>query len=248
MADSGMEKMIERPKMSHAYDEKYFEGLNRYSFWGNNQYREAQRLHTLGALCQPQRDDDVLELGCGTGHYTRFLACRVRRIVGVDFSEAAIIKARSEKNAENIQYITADIQNLELFPLGSFQKIVAVDVLEHLTNAQLANALSEVDRLLDPQGLFILFTPCRTHWIERLKGRNILLKQTTGHVGVRSEQEIRRYIGRSGLQVEEVIRFETCIPLLRLLERQCKKLPVIGNLFVSRLGMSASKTAPGVKG
>lgn len=234
--------------MSHPYDEKYFEGLNKHGFWGNNRYREAQRMRTLRVLCQPQKDDDVLELGCGTGRYTKYLAHLVRRIVGVDFSEAAIIKARSGRNAENIQYVLADIQHLDQFPRETFRKIVAIDVLEHLPDDQLAGVLNEANRLLTRQGLFMLFTPCRTHWIERLKGRNILLKQTTGHVGVRSEQEIRNYMGRSGLQVKEVIRFETCIPVLRMLERHLKKLPVIGTLFVSRLGMSASKTATGVEG
>jgi cyclopropane fatty-acyl-phospholipid synthase-like methyltransferase len=172
----------------------------------------------------------------------------VRRIVGVDFSETAILKARSGTNAENIQYVLADIQHLDPFPRESFQKIVAIDVVEHLTDRQLATVLSEVERLLTRQGLFILFTPCRTHWIERLKDRNFPVKQTAGHIGVRSERELGKVMERSGLQVKTVLRFETCIPVLRLLERRLKKLPVMGNLFVSRLGMSASKTGLGPSG
>ena len=234
--------MIGQKTLSPPYDEKYFEGLNRHSFWGNNRYRECQRIHTLETLCQPQKNDDLLELGCGTGHYTRLLAPRVRRIVGVDFSEAAIRKARAEHCPENTQYLLADIQELGQFPQESFQKIVAIDVLEHLTDGQLANVLNEANRLLALKGLFVLFTPCRTHWIERFKNRNFLIEQTTGHIGVRTEQEVRDCIRRSGLQVKEVIRYETCIPVLRLLERRFKKIPAIGDLFVSRLGLSASKT------
>jgi ubiquinone/menaquinone biosynthesis C-methylase UbiE len=174
--------------------------------------------------------------------YTRLLSGRAREIVVVDFSEAAILRARSENNAENIRYVLADIQNLNPFPQDTFQKVVAIDVLEHLTDDQLDKVLIEVNRVLSGQGLFILFTPCRTHWIERLKSRNLLLKQTPGHIGVRTEKEIRDSLQRSGLQVKEVIRYETCIPVLRLLERHLKKLPPIGNHFVSRLGISTSKT------
>ncbi|MCX5839646.1 MAG: class I SAM-dependent methyltransferase [Deltaproteobacteria bacterium] len=227
--------------MRNPYDEGYFRRLNRLNRIGNNPYRESQRLDVIEHLCRPMHEDRILELGCGTGVYTRLLAGHARGIVGVDFSEAAIIRARSENSAENIQYVLTDIQNLSPFLRDTFQKVVAVDVLEHLTDVQLVNVLREVNRVLSRQGLFILFTPCRTHWIERLKSRNFLLKQTPGHIGVRTEQEIRDSMQRSGLQVNEIIRYETCIPVLRLLERHLKKLPSIGNHFVSRLGMSASK-------
>lgn len=234
--------------MSTSYDEIYFRRLNRLNRIGNNAYRESQRLAVIEHLCRPMREDRILELGCGTGVYTRLLADRAREIVGVDFSETAILRARSEKSAKNIQYVLADIQNLSPFPRDTFQKVVAVDVLEHLTDGQLVNVLLEVNRVLSRQGLFILFTPCRTHWIERLKNRHFLLKQTPGHIGVRTELEIRDSMQRSGLELKEVIRYETCIPVLRLLEKRLARLSGIGNLFVSRLGMSASKTLPGVEG
>lgn len=228
--------------MRNLYDEVYFRRLNRLNRIGNNPYRESQRLDVIERLCRPMREDRVLELGCGAGVYTRLLASRARGVVGVDFSEAAIRMARSENSAENIRYVLADIQNLSPFPPETFQKVVAIDVLEHLTDDQFDSVLLEVNRILGRQGLFILFTPCRTHWIERLKSRNLLLKQTPGHIGVRTEQKIRDAIQRSGLQVKEVIRYETCIPVLRLLEQYIIKLQPIGNHFVSRLGMSASKT------
>jgi cyclopropane fatty-acyl-phospholipid synthase-like methyltransferase len=234
--------MRDETAMKNPYNEIYFRRLNRLNMIGNNMYRESQRLDVIEHLCKPMHEDRILELGCGTGMYTRLLSGCAREIVGVDFSEAAILRARSENNAENIRYVLADIQNLNPFPLGTFQKVVAIDVLEHLNGSQLDKVLLEVNRVLDSQGLFILFTPCRTHWIERLKSRSLLLKQTPGHIGVRTEQEIGDAIQHSGLQVKEVIRYETCIPVLRLLERHLIKLQPVGNHFVSRLGISASKT------
>jgi 2-polyprenyl-3-methyl-5-hydroxy-6-metoxy-1,4-benzoquinol methylase len=228
--------------MRNPYDEVYFRRLNQLNRIGNNMYRESQRLALIEHLCKPMHEDKILELGCGNGMYTRLLSGRAREIVGVDFSEVAIMKARSENSSDNIRYVVGDIQNLTAFPRDNFQKVVAIDVLEHLTDSQLGKVLLEVNRLLDRRGLFILFTPCRTHWIERLKSWKFLLKQTPGHVGVRTEVEIMDFMRRSGLQVKEIIRYETCIPVLRLLERRLIKFQPIGNHFVSRLGIVASKT------
>ncbi|HOX94578.1 MAG TPA: class I SAM-dependent methyltransferase [Syntrophales bacterium] len=226
--------------MKPLYDSAYYEKLNRPGLFGNNAFRERQRLQTIERLCMPGPADDVLELGCGSGHYTRWLAGRVRKVAGVDFSPAAIEKARSMGAPDNVQYAVADICSLTLFDDHSFDKIIAIDVLEHLSDDHLAGALSEAARLLRTHGTFVFFTPCRSHWIERLKHGNRLLRQTTGHVGVRTEEEYRRLVERHGLQTTDVIRYETCIPLLRVIEGKIKDLPSAGDFFVSRLGIAVS--------
>jgi len=226
--------------MKPLYDSVYYEKLNRPGLIGNNAFRERQRLQTIERLCLPGPADDILEFGCGSGHYTRWLAGRVRKVTGVDFSPAAIEKARTMGAPDNVQYAVADICSLTLFGDQSFDKIIAIDVLEHLSDDQLAGALSETTRLLRTHGVFVFFTPCRSHWFERLKHRNWILRQTAGHVGVRTEEEYRRLVERHGLQATDVIRFETCIPLLRMIEGKMKNLPSIGDFFVSRLGVAVS--------
>lgn len=225
--------------MKQLYDRTYYEKLNRFNFIGNNVFRERQRLHTIERLCQPGPADDVLELGCGGGHYTRWLAGRVRTVIGVDFSGAAIEKARSLGMQHNMQYAVADICSLRLFPDQRFDKIIAIDVLEHLSDADLAGALSEVRRLLTGHGVFVFFTPCRSHWLERLKHRNILFRQTAGHIGVRTEREYRNIVDQQGLEIKDIIRYETCIPLWRTIEGKMKGMSSTGGLFVSRLGVAA---------
>ncbi|HPC73222.1 MAG TPA: methyltransferase domain-containing protein [Syntrophales bacterium] len=235
-----MAKTTEAMTMAHPYDAKYFEGLNRPGFWGNNSFREAQRMHTLEALCQPRKDDELLELGCGTGRYTRVLADRVRRIVGVDFSAAAIEKALSESTRPNMELRKADIRDLRIFLDRSFDKIVAIDVLEHLSDDDLRAVLAEVKRLMREEALFVFFTPSGSHWIERLKQKGIL-RQVTGHIRVRTEREYGDILHRQGFRIRDVIRYETCIPLWRLIEGKMKDMPFTGGgVFVSRLGMSVS--------
>jgi SAM-dependent methyltransferase len=225
----------------HLYDEAYFEHLHRHTSVGNNIYRELQRLETIELLCKPGITDDVLELGCGTGFYTRLLAPSVHRAVGVDFSPIAIEKAISQGLGNNTEFVIADMQNLRMFPDNAFDKLLAIDVLEHLSDSQLQASLCEIARLLRQDGVFVFFTPCRSHWIERLKSKNIILKQLKGHIGVRTEAEYRQIVQSVGLEVRAVLRYETCIPVLRLLERVLKRIPVLGSLFTSRLGVMISK-------
>ena len=227
--------------MKQPYDSTYYEKLNRFNLIGNNAFRERQRLQTIDRLCRPGPADDFLELGCGSGHYTRWLADRVRKIVGVDFSEAAIEKARSLGMRDNMQYAVADIGSLNLFRDHSFDKIIAIDVMEHLSDEQQVGALSEVARLLRAHGVFVFFTPSRTHSIERLKHRNIILRQTVGHIGVRTEEEYRSIDEHQELKIKEVIRYETCIPLWRMIERKMKDMSSIGDFFVSRLGIAVTR-------
>lgn len=226
--------------MGHPYDAEYFQELNRPAFWGNNPFREAQRMHTLEALCQPRKDDEVLELGCGTGHYTRLLADRVRRIIGVDFSAVAIEKALSGTQKPNMELRMADIRDLRIFQDRSFDKIVAIDVLEHLSDNDLRATLAEVKRLMREEAIFVFFTPSGNHWIERMKQKG-LVKQVAGHIGVRTEREYRDIVHREGLKIRDVIRYESCIPLWRLIEGKIKDMPFTGGLFVSRLGVAVTK-------
>jgi ubiquinone/menaquinone biosynthesis C-methylase UbiE len=239
MAGNGMGSGEEIGIVKQIYDRTYYEKLNRLNFIGNNALRERQRLHAIERLCQPGPVDDVLELGCGSGQYTRQLAGRVRTVTGVDFSGTAIEKARSLGMQNNMQYTVADICSLRLFPDQRFDKIIAIDVLEHLSDVDLARALSEVRRLLKVQGVFVFFTPCRSHWLERLKHKGIL-RQVIGHIGVRTEREYGDILHRQGLRIRDVIRYETCIPLWRLIEGKMKDMSFTGGVFVSRLGVSVS--------
>ncbi|UCG79961.1 MAG: hypothetical protein JSV60_08300, partial [Desulfobacterales bacterium] len=70
--------------------------------------------------------------------------------------------------------------------------------------------------------------------------KNIIIKQIREHIGVRSEAVYRQIMQEHGLEVKSVLRYETCIPILRTAERKLKRIPLIGNLFVSRLGMAVS--------
>ena len=76
-------------------------------------FEEPSVIHGLGKLeCL-----DVLDLACGTGHYTRIIkAAGARRVVGVDLSSSMLLAAKAEesKNELGIEYLEADARFLSL--------------------------------------------------------------------------------------------------------------------------------------
>jgi ubiquinone/menaquinone biosynthesis C-methylase UbiE len=93
-----------------------------------------------------------LELGCGTGHWTKFFNNNGFQITAVDNSEAMLEIARS-KNLENVQFLNADATRLP-FPDARFSGIVSITMLEFVDD--LEKGLNEIDRVLKPGGTLVL--------------------------------------------------------------------------------------------
>ena len=96
-------------------------------------------------------DDTVLECACGTGLLSAVIAEKCRQLTATDFSEKMLRKA--EKNCRsfhNISYLQADITKLP-FVEGSFDKVVAANVI-HLLDNPLA-AISELNRVCKDGGM-----------------------------------------------------------------------------------------------
>jgi ubiquinone/menaquinone biosynthesis C-methylase UbiE len=98
---------------------------------------------------------DYLELGCGGGHVTRFMATEcgldcVGTDVDPDMVEVAI--ERSE-GVENVQFIRVDATDLP-FEDGSFDLVLSFGVLHHIR--EWPRAMTEVSRVLRPSGDYVL--------------------------------------------------------------------------------------------
>jgi 2-polyprenyl-6-hydroxyphenyl methylase/3-demethylubiquinone-9 3-methyltransferase len=99
----------------------------------------------------------VLDLGCAGGFMTEALAERGAEPMGIDPSQGAIAAARAHAAGEglSIPYHTGVGEALP-FAEDSFDAVVCVDVLEHVTS--LPEVLGEVARVLKPGGWFLFDT------------------------------------------------------------------------------------------
>lgn len=100
-----------------------------------------------------ERQHEVLDLGCGEGHWTHAMARRCASVVGVDPSPSRIELARSSARHSRLRR-RASFQCTRLEEAGlrsaSFDRVISLCVLEHIDN--LDTVLAEVARILRPGG------------------------------------------------------------------------------------------------
>lgn len=76
----------------------------------------------------------ALEIGCGTGYFTRWLASRGLEVVGLDLSPPMLREAR---HRGNVPYVLGDTLNLP-FAEQSFDLVVFITSLEFVADQALA--------------------------------------------------------------------------------------------------------------
>ncbi|HMP93620.1 MAG TPA: class I SAM-dependent methyltransferase [Phnomibacter sp.] len=102
-----------------------------------NKTRDLEATSLRNAL-HNQQFGRGLEIGCGTGKNTLFLASICHQVVAVDFSEAMLAKAREkvEPTFGNVQWVQADITRDWNFASSTFDLITFSLVLEHIEHLE----------------------------------------------------------------------------------------------------------------
>jgi len=96
----------------------------------------------------------VLELGCGTGEFTRRVARGGAELIALDLSPELLGKARTKVRA-GARFVRADATVLP-FPTASFDAVYGCSILHHL---DVEAALTEVRRVLRPGGRLVFSEP-----------------------------------------------------------------------------------------
>lgn len=139
----------ERLKYSSGFYPKGTETLNE---------AEVQMLMLYSKRANLLDGQDILELGCGWGSLTLWMAEQYpnSRITAV--SNSATQRAHIQEQCQlrgfaNVTVITQDVNNLD-FPESQFDRCVSVEMFEHMRNYQ--SLLSSISRWLKPEGkLFV---------------------------------------------------------------------------------------------
>ena len=115
--------------------------------------RWARRVKMLSGHLTPGMT--VLELGCGTGYFTRELARSGAEIIAIDVSPELLNIARSNCSAPNVRY---EIQNAYDLSYNDcvFDSVIGSSVLHHL---EIEDAVREIYRVLRPNGTIFFTEP-----------------------------------------------------------------------------------------
>ncbi len=99
----------------------------------------------------------VLDLGCGSGRHTVYLAREGFQVCGVDNAENALLNTQAWLARENLsaELRAADIERIP-YPDGFFDAVISIYVIYHKTIAGMRRVGDEIYRVLRPGGLALV--------------------------------------------------------------------------------------------
>ena len=109
----------------------------------------------IAKSAQPQAGEKALDLGCGTGIFTIWLAKQGLDVTGIDLSSEMLAKAREKAQRQDlaIHWIQADINRLP-FDRETFDLVIGNIVLEFVENPE--KVVAEALRVLKKDGRLVI--------------------------------------------------------------------------------------------
>ncbi|XP_015263507.1 PREDICTED: putative methyltransferase DDB_G0268948 [Gekko japonicus] len=98
----------------------------------------------------------AVDVGCGSGQSTPWLAKRFEKVVGTDISEAQIEEAKQAAHPPNVSYLVCPAENLP-FNDNSVDFILSFAAVHWF---DIPRFMKEVERVLKPSGCVVLSTNC----------------------------------------------------------------------------------------
>ena len=141
-----------------------------YNEWAETYDTDPNRTRELAASVLRQvglrvAGRNVIEVGCGTGRNTEWLAQQAGEIVGLDFSEGMLQRAQERVSSSHVRFVHHDVRNPWPLPPASADLVIAMLILEHVEDIK--PMVVESARALTSGGeLFI----CELHPMRQLLG------------------------------------------------------------------------------
>ena len=130
-----------------------------YNIWAKqydtnrNRTRDLDKLATIETLSKYDFES-VLELGCGTGKNTKYLLKKAKRIIGLDFSQEMLNKAKEKITVERVSFRKTDLTESWDVDNNFADLITCSLTLEHIKN--LDHIFNQANLKLKKNGLFFI--------------------------------------------------------------------------------------------
>jgi Methylase involved in ubiquinone/menaquinone biosynthesis len=185
----------------------------------------------------------VLEIGCGTGFFTKEIIKKSVQLIAIDISPELIEVARKTILDSNVEFIIENAYQMS-FDDQTFNAVIGSSVLHHLN---VDSALNEIYRVLIPGG-YIAFTEPNMMNPQIALQKNIpALKKALGDSPDESAffiWSIRKKLKKSGFTNIDIIPFDflhpripkrwikTILPLTNLAEKIPLLKQISGSLYI----------------
>lgn len=190
---------------------------------------EAERIGTILKLMGSNRGKKLLEVGCGVGGIVPRLNPAENELVGMDISSFALNVAR--KKYPQITFVHGNAEQLP-FKKESFDIVLSPNVIEHLSLPQ--EALREIYRILEKDGILIISTPNRLQLGNRIRimmRRQLTKRDEIEHIREFSLGELAVLLGKAGFDVKARKGISSPFPFIRNSKILCKIFRKMGNIF-----------------
>lgn len=104
------------------------------------------------------KDDLILEIGCGEGYGTSFVSGSCREIIGLDVEERIIDHASNKYSSTNCTFKSYSGNKIP-YDDNAFDVVITFQTIEHIENDR--SFILDVHRVLKKDGMLILTTPNR---------------------------------------------------------------------------------------
>ena len=138
----------------------FLDPYNQYTcgyFKNTKNLNEAQekKLDLICKKLQINKNDKVLDVGCGWGGFAKFASKKYGcHVTGVSISDEQIKYAKEYCKGLPVEIIKLDYRNLR----GKFDKILICGMIEHVGSKNYKNIMKKVSNCLNKDGLFLLHT------------------------------------------------------------------------------------------
>lgn len=156
-----------------------------------------QHLKPYELLRKEAKGKTVLEIGCGDGYGSAYLAEAAEKVTGIDYEEAVIYQAQNKYKGANLKFVQMDAANLQ-FADKFFDIVCSFQVVEHIAEDRLLRYLSEARRVLKDDGKFYLSTLNAEHAVKS----PLTYKKHPAHCKEFNRQEFKDLLSKVFADVE----------------------------------------------
>jgi len=225
--------------------------VNAVNIWGwgtpAGQIRASRRANFFILLGGIESGKNVLELGCGTGEFTKRIAETGATITAIDISSELLQIAKSHIKKRNVTFMIQNVGKMN-FSDETFDVVYGSSILHHLN---LEPALREIHRVLKTGGGVVFTEPNMLNpqiWVERhlFFVKNFLNVSPDETAFIKGK--LAKLMSRHGFQDVEISHFDflhpftpkILIPLVKKIGYVVENLPILKHIAGSLL-ISATK-------
>lgn len=134
---------------------------------------ELEHMERYYAASRLTEGKTVLDAACGEGYGCYLMAKKAGKVIGIDLDAAAIAHAkRKYSDAGNLTFLQAGVDRMDMVEDHTIDVVTSFETIEHVSEAVQHGFISEIHRVLKPEGILIMSSPNRKEYSDRYHFHN----------------------------------------------------------------------------